>query len=236
MTTVSPLFGNLTCTARPGSNSTTSIADDFSTFLNLLTVQLQNQDPLEPLDTNQFTEQIVNMTQVEQTVSMNSRLGALIDAQETARIQSAVQFVGKQADAIGDIVPLGADGAEMFYNLPSLAGDVEVAIIDPSATRAENRVIKRFEDPSGAIGLHRVSWDGIGDNGQPVDPSKTYRLSVVAKSEDGGDIAATIGFSGIAEELRNTDGALMLSVGGIPVSLDDIVAARVPSVKTTPAS
>ena len=104
MTAIGPLFSQLDSTSRPGALTNNSIATDFDRFLNLLTVQLQNQDPLAPMDANQFTQQIVQMTQVEQTVSMNQRLGSLIDAQETQRIQSAVEFVGKEIDAFGSTI------------------------------------------------------------------------------------------------------------------------------------
>ena len=236
MSVINQLFSNLSSTKRPGSDSNASIAEDFNNFLHLLTVQLQNQDPLEPLDTNQFTEQLVNMTQVEQTVSMNQRLGALIDVQETQQIQSAVQFVGKQIDAIGDIVPLEADGAEMFYNLPASANFVRAEIVDTSIKDPLEAVVRRIQDPDKSAGTHRVAWNGLNDAGEAVDPTKTYRLNVTALAADGKEITAQIGFTATVDELRNDGGALTLSAGGAQIPLSSILAARPPKPAATPAS
>ncbi len=224
MTEISPLFSPLASTSRAGVEGNTNLAEDFNNFLNLLTIQLQNQDPLEPLDTNQFTEQIVQMTEVEQTVSMNERLGALIDAQETQRIQSAIDFVGKDADALGDRIALEADGAEFFYSLQTPAKEVKVNIRDG----AGGDVVRTLE-ASTEPGLHRLEWDGLDNDGNAVDPTGDYRISVTAKAVNDSPIIARTGFTGRVQELRNDDGALTLLVGGHPVTLDQIVAARAPA-------
>lgn len=230
MTSVASLFTQLDSTVRTGTDASTSIASDFSNFLNLLTIQLQNQDPLEPLDTNQFTEQIVQMTQVEQTVSMNQRLGSLIDAQETQQIQGAVQFVGKDADALGDVVPLTEERAEMFYVLPATASDIQVDIVDASNLN----VVRSLQAPPMSAGMNRVSWDGLDNDGDAADPTKTYRLLVRPVNAENEEISSTVGFSGRVEELRHDDGALVLSIAGRPVALSNIVAARAPKPEPTP--
>lgn len=235
MTTINSLFTPLDSTSRAGTEGGTNLADDFNNFLNLLTVQLQHQDPLEPLDTNQFTEQLVQMTEVEQTVSMNERLGALIDAQETQRIQSAVDFVGKHADALGDIVPLGPEGADLFYAINSPALSVTAEIIDTSISDPSRQVVRRLDAPSTDAGVHRMAWDGLDNDGVAVDPNRDYRLRVTALDLNGNPKSVRIGFSGLAEELRHEDGALMLSVAGRQVPLDQIVAARAPAPKQTAA-
>jgi len=227
MTTVTSLFSQLDSTPRSSGATNTNLASDFNNFLNLLTIQLQNQDPLEPLDTNQFTEQIVQMTEVEQTVSMNERLGALIDAQETQRIQTAVDFVGKQVDALGDIVPLGANGAEMFVALPNQASSIVAEIVRLKDSGVDGEVVASVSSLSTDAGVHRLLWDGLDEGGELVDLNDTYRLRVTALNAAGDEINAKVGFSGIAEELRHEDGVLNLMVAGKTVPLDQIVAARV---------
>lgn len=235
MTAINSLFTPLEATKRGGTEgNSVGLADDFNNFLNLLTIQLQNQDPLEPLDTNQFTEQLVQMTEVEQTVSMNERLGALIEAQETQRIQTAVDFVGKQADALGDVIPLGENGADLFYALDGAALTVTAEIIDADAANPDEAVVQVLPVPSTASGVHRLSWDGRDASGAEVDPNRTYKLRLTATDVNGADKDAKIGFSGIVEELRHDDGALILSVAGKQVPLDQIVAARIPKPNTAP--
>src|ERR1700726_2667565 len=77
-----------------GANASQQLAGNFNTFLQLLTTQLQNQNPLDPLDTNQFTAQLVEFASVEQQINMNSNLQTLISMQQTSQSLQALQLVG----------------------------------------------------------------------------------------------------------------------------------------------
>src|SRR6201994_3178945 len=97
-------------TTPPASTSSTTdstgldgstIAGNFQTFLTLLTTQLKNQDPLSPLDTNQFTAQLVQFAQVEQQLKSNSQLSTLVSLQQTAQNTAALNFVGQTVDVAG---------------------------------------------------------------------------------------------------------------------------------------
>src|ERR1700756_952550 len=88
------------------SNDNTTIAGNFQTFLQLLTTQLQNQNPLDPLDTNQFTAQLVQFAQVEQQLKSNSQLSTLVSLQQTAQNTQALNFVGQTVAVDGDTAPL----------------------------------------------------------------------------------------------------------------------------------
>src|SRR3954462_10677551 len=97
---VPPTSGSSTGTKSPG------IADNFQTFLTILTTQLQNQNPLDPLDTNQFTQQLVQFAGVEQQLKTNDQLTKLIAAQQSTQSTQALQFVGKTAVVDGDTTNL----------------------------------------------------------------------------------------------------------------------------------
>ena len=77
--------------------ATQQIAGNFQSFLQLLTTQLQNQNPLDPLDTNQFTQQLVEFAGVQQQLNTNSSLSTLVSLQQTAQSTQALSFVGKNA-------------------------------------------------------------------------------------------------------------------------------------------
>jgi len=77
-----------------GTGASQQLAGNFDTFLQLLTTQLQNQDPLSPFDTNQFTQQLVEFAGVEQQVNMNTNMQTLIAMQQTTEATSALQLVG----------------------------------------------------------------------------------------------------------------------------------------------
>src|SRR5258708_28037435 len=83
-----------------------TIAGNFQTFLTLLTTQLKNQNPLDPLDTNQFTAQLVQFAQVEQQLKSNTQLGTLVSLQQTAQNTAALTFVGQKVDVAGTTTPL----------------------------------------------------------------------------------------------------------------------------------
>src|SRR5258708_22542200 len=83
------------------TTDTTTLAGNFSTFLTLLTTQLKNQNPLEPLDTNQFTQQLVQFAGVEQQINMNSQLTTLVGLQKATQTTSAMSFLGATATVDG---------------------------------------------------------------------------------------------------------------------------------------
>src|SRR5271155_2875824 len=103
-TTVSPTasIGSSSTASAATTASTQQIAGNFDTFLQLLTTQLQNQDPLDPLDTDQFTEQLVEFASVEQQVDMNTNLQTLISMQQTSEATSALQLVGATVTVAGN--------------------------------------------------------------------------------------------------------------------------------------
>ncbi|MGB1540522.1 MAG: flagellar hook assembly protein FlgD, partial [Rickettsiales bacterium] len=78
------------------------LSGDFDTFLLLLTTQLQNQDPIEPLDTNEFTAQLVQFANVEQAIDTNSNLETMISMQQGTQINNAVNYIGNFVEAKGN--------------------------------------------------------------------------------------------------------------------------------------
>src|SRR5246500_1830225 len=114
-TTASPVVsGTTTSTSSSSSNSASSanalasqqIAGNFQSFLELLTTQLQNQNPLDPLDTNQFTQQLVEFAGVQQQLNTNDSLATLVSLQQTAQSTQALGFVGKTAVVNGSTAGL----------------------------------------------------------------------------------------------------------------------------------
>src|ERR1700745_3432001 len=101
------------------SSSGATLAGNFQTFLTLLTTQLQNQNPLDPLDTNQFTQQLVEFASVEQQLKTNDALTTLFSFQQTAQATQALQFVGKTAVVNGSTAALTNSQATWELNIPS---------------------------------------------------------------------------------------------------------------------
>src|SRR6187549_1912154 len=86
---------------KTASDKTTGIADNFQTFLTLLTTQLQHQNPLDPLDTNQFTQQLVQFAGIEQQLKSNEQLKSLVALQKSAQSTEALIYVGQTVSVDG---------------------------------------------------------------------------------------------------------------------------------------
>src|SRR3954462_13662310 len=101
----------------------TTLAGNFNTFLTILTTQLKNQNPLDPMDTNQFTQQLVQFTGVEQQLKSNTYLEALMNASQRSTNTDAVSYIGKEVTASGTSATLKGGGASWSYNAAANASD-----------------------------------------------------------------------------------------------------------------
>src|SRR5262245_47894389 len=106
-TTTAPATATSAATSSTNSTSSsnTTVANNFQTFLTLLTTQLQNQNPLDPLDTNQFTAQLVQFASVEQQLRQNDQLATLVNLERTAQSTAALAYVGYTAVVDGSRAP-----------------------------------------------------------------------------------------------------------------------------------
>jgi len=158
--------------------SVTKLAEDFDDFLTLLTVQLQNQDPTAPMDTNQFTEQIVQFSTVEQSINVNKKLDTLVNLTQVGQAGNTISMIGKQAEVNGNLVTLPPEGGVDFaYNLEGKAKEVFITVKDVNGTTVFNGSGSTLE------GRNIVTWEGNDDAGKRA-PEGTYILSVTAGTGD----------------------------------------------------
>src|SRR5262249_39509482 len=101
-----------------GAISRNTLAGNFDSFLQLLTTQLKNQNPLDPLDTNQFTQQLVQFAQVEQQMKQNQQLETLISIQKSTQANTALAFVGSTVAVDGQTAKLTNGLAAWSFNVP----------------------------------------------------------------------------------------------------------------------
>ena len=204
------------------SSDRIGIADDFDTFLQLLTTQLQNQNPLDPLDTNQFTEQLVQFTGVEQAVKTNENLEALTQITAVTAINGAVGFIGKEISANGNTKYY--DGGEMSWSYRATSDS-------PSATFSiigSNGVTVYSETRSISQGIGEFSWNGQTDEGG-VAPNDAYTLSVRATDEAGDPTYVETGRFGMVTGVDMQGGTPVLMVDGQEVRLEDVISVRHPA-------
>ena len=206
---------------QPGS-STTNLTETFDNFLNLLTTQLQNQDPLEPLDTNQFTEQLVQFANVEQAISTNSKLDQLIAAQGGNQLTGALDYIGKTVTVEGTGLDLVDGGATLAYDLSGAASSVTVLVVD-----SLGQPVASLKGPSGT-GPQEIVWDGTDNEGNQL-PDGRYSFSVQALDGQGDPVALTQGSVGRVSGIELVNGEVILSVGSLQVSLSQILSVRAPA-------
>src|SRR5712671_2333184 len=175
-------------TASSSSSSSSStgvdsagIADNFQTFLTLLTTQLKNQNPLDPLDTNQFTQQLVQFAQVEQQLKQNEQLGTLISIEKTAQQTAALAFVGSNVAVDGQTAPLTNGQATWSFQVPKPS----TATITIKNSTGQNVYSGTF---SMNAGTQSFGWDGRGNNGTQW-PDGSYTISIVGKDASGQSVA-----------------------------------------------
>jgi flagellar basal-body rod modification protein FlgD len=206
--------------------SRTRIADNFQTFLSLLTAQLKNQDPLSPMDTNAFTQQIVQMTGVEQQLLTNDLLSKLVDTSSRG-LSDAVSVLGKQVSAVASDRVLKEGEAKWIYNLGAGASNVKLEVLD-----ADGRVVKTLKPEDARAGDNTFTWDGKTDDGRQLGDGGTYTLQVTAKDSAGEGVASRVLVKGTVTGVETTDGATILTVGGAKVPWTAVVSIFEPDGQT----
>lgn len=194
-----------------------NLAENFDNFLMLLVTQLENQDPLEPLDTNEFTNQIVQFASVEQEIASNSNLEQLIALQRSNQAAASVNYLGKRIEAEGNTTVLSDGYAEWNYALPESANSVDLLIVD--------EVGNQIFHSQGAtnFGAHRFVWNGLDDSGNPV-PGGLYTLSISATDAQGQAIAPATTIVGQVSGVETTGDSVALFIGPIGIPIGDVIS------------
>ncbi len=175
------ISGTTTGSVAEGSKSAESEAkleEDLNRFLNLLVTQLKNQDPLDPMDSSEFTSQLVQFASVEQQIFQNANLETLVELQQTNQISSMVDFIDKVVEVDGTSFPLENSLGQFTYTMPQGAKSASVIIRDSSGLT----VIE--QDANLDAGQHAFDWDGKDRFGQ-VLPDGEYTALVTGLSNSG---------------------------------------------------
>jgi flagellar basal-body rod modification protein FlgD len=206
-----------TATASQAAAASKSLAGTYDSFLKLLTTQLQHQDPLSPLDSNEFISQLVAFAGVEQQINSNSNLEKLIGLQNNGLATSAVGFIGKTVKVSGNTTNLSDGMAKFGYSLPSAAKTVDLAVLDASG----HVVYATPGEPS--LGDHSFTWNGQDMNGNAL-PNGNYSIRVTAQSASGNPIQAETSAYGKVTGIANDASGLALLIGDLQVSVYDVKA------------
>jgi flagellar basal-body rod modification protein FlgD len=191
--------------------NTNTIASNFETFL---TTQLKNQNPLDPLDTNQFTAQLVQFAQVEQQLKSNDQLSTLVSLQKTAQATQALNFVGQTVAVDGDIAPL--TGRTATWRL-SPAKPVTATINIMSSTGQTVYTTTRAL----SAGDQEFGWNGKDSSGLQW-PDGNYKISITAKDAAGQAVAVPTEIQAVVDSADLTQTPPTLSIAGQGYTLDKL--------------
>lgn len=207
----------------PNSSGTNTaagqLAETFDTFILLLTTQLQNQDPLDPMDSSQFTSQLAQFAGVEQSINTNKKLDQLIALQTSNLLNGAVSFVGRTVEVISDQLALKDETATISYGIDTKAAKTSISIVTEDGQTV--RVINGETDE----GRHELVWDGRDALGNPM-PDGIYNFNVIAVDGENQTIDTISAFTGRVTGVEILDNLVTLNLGELGVPFSSIFAVR----------
>ena len=190
-----------------GGTTDATLAGNFQTFLTLLTTQLQNQNPLDPLDTNQFTQQLVQFASVEQQLKTNDQLTTLVSLQQTAQSTQALTFVGKTAVVDGSTATMSNASASWNIGVPTNS-NVSVSI---ASSTGQNVFTGSYAVNAGSN--QAFTWNGKGTDGTQW-PDGKYTLTATAADSAGNPVVVSTQVQGVVDSVDLTQSPPLLSIGG----------------------
>jgi flagellar basal-body rod modification protein FlgD len=197
------------------ANTNSTLAGNFQTFLTLLTTQLQNQNPLDPLDTNQFTQQLVQFAGVEQQLRTNDQLASLVSLQQTTQATQALDFVGKNAVVDGSTATMTNSAATWQLSVPA-ASTLTVNI----ANSTGQNVFSGSYDVN--AGDNQVfAWNGLGNDGTQW-PDGKYTLTATGTDASGNPVMVSTQIQGQVNSVDLTQSPPLLSIGGQSYTISQI--------------
>lgn len=193
-----------------GSSALGKLNADFDLFLKLLTAQMQNQDPLDPMDTSQYTQQLVQYSQVEQQIEQSATLKDILAGIGQQGLVQASSLIGSQVEFDSDMSGLDADTpAHWSWTAGREAATVTAKIVD-----ANDREVDTLTLEPGSDG--KLTWDGGLSTGKAAPPG-LYRLKVTATDADGNAVPTVVNGIGEVREVRSINGAVTLGINGLDV-------------------
>ena len=200
------------------SGGALNLNENFDTFLNLLTAQLRNQDPLDPTDPTEFVSQLTQFSQLEQSVAQTQALEDLAALERAGAAYEGLDFLGRQVEAVSNVISLEAGETSFSYDVTAPGETTAVRIYDESGDLVATL------DAQTAAGRHEMTWNGKDDNGTTMADG-FYRVELVAF--DGGEARAAgqIVLTDSVDELRFFNGGADLKLAsGVSVPTNAVLS------------
>ncbi len=226
MTTITPTSNTPSASSsNSGANALASFSQNFQSFLTLLTSQLQHQDPLNPMDSTQFTSQLVQFTGVEQGILQNQNLQQLIGLQTNSQMSNAAGYIGMQVNGGGDKIQLAGGQATINYTLT----DATTAKVTITIKDSNGNVVNTLTETPTQLGAQSATWDGKNSSGTVV-PDGAYSINIQGFNAQNNPVSVTAGETGIVTGVSLVNGQVMLKTqGGQEIPISDVTSVAPPS-------
>jgi flagellar basal-body rod modification protein FlgD len=205
-----------TAASQTGSAALTSLDGNFTDFLNMLMTQLQNQDPTSPMDTDQFTSELVQFSSVEQQIETNQSLTQLIQLTQGSEVIQGSGMIGQQVTVQSTQVPLQDGTATVNITSPA-AEPVSVAITNSNGVAVYNGSF------NAVAGSNSWTWNGTDNSGNTV-PDGLYTLTPTGTNTDGSSSTLTFSVTGTATGVQDANNAVQLQLGALSVPFSAITS------------
>ncbi|GGZ00515.1 flagellar hook assembly protein FlgD [Novosphingobium colocasiae] len=214
MTTVSNTgtTGTSTSTASAANN----LLSDYNLFLKLLTTQMTNQDPLDPMKTSEYTQQLVQYSQVEQSIQQTGKLNDILSQLSSQALAQASSYIGREARFDSAVAGLGDAPAHWTYSVAGTPARLTGTIKDANGATVATVAL----DPGKPQSSYQ--WDGTKDDGTKA-AAGAYTLSVNALAADGSSLATTINSVGVVDDVVADSSGILLGVNGIRMAASGLV-------------
>lgn len=221
MTDVNALNGYTQTSTSSTSTASQNLSADMNTFLTLLTTQLKYQDPLDPMDTAEFTNQLVQYSSVEQAIQTNEKLDSLLSMNIANLGAQAVSYIGKVAQVLGNVMPLEGGKAKATYTLDKNVTSATIVVKDMNGN------IVYSEQGKVTSGTHEFTWDGKDANGNQLEDG-AYKIEVstkVASGETAASVVTTV-FGRVTGVASDSSGVYVGLGDAVTAALGDILTVR----------
>jgi flagellar basal-body rod modification protein FlgD len=202
--------------SQTSNNALSSLSSNFGDFLKLLMTQLQNQDPSSPLDTNQFTSELVQFSSVEQQINTNTSLTQLIQLTQAGEVMQGSSMTGKRVTVSSDHVPLQNGQGTIQFTAPA-AEPVDIAIYNDSGAKLSDSMLMATK------GSNTWTWNGTTSSGSTV-PDGSYKVAVTGANADGTTSALTFSVVGTATGVQSQSNGIQLQLGSQSVDFSKVQA------------
>ncbi|SFK18640.1 flagellar basal-body rod modification protein FlgD [Sphingomonas sp. NFR04] len=190
------------------NDSSTKLTADYNLFLKLLTTQLQNQDPTNPMDSSQYTQQLVQYSQVEQSITQNKTLNSILSSLNMTSLTSSTSMIGQPVQLSSDKAGLSAaTPAQWQWDATNPIDKLTATITD-----AKGKTVESFDlDVQGSSG--QFSWDGSTKSGTKYTDG-LYQLTLSGTTTAGAKISTTATALGKVDDVQMINGSPVVSING----------------------